>query len=122
MKIRAVIFDLGGVVLGSPLHAIAAFERDHDIPAGFGLRSVDIQLHADEEVVAVLMSQSSFNRDAPRYEGELLFLSASSGRVIDKVYMGARNRVLRMQRDARGLHLVRDSGVDTSVLDPSPRQ
>ena len=32
---RAVIFDLGGVVLGSPLHAIAAFERDHEIPAGF---------------------------------------------------------------------------------------
>ena len=26
---RAVIFDLGGVVLGSPLHAIAAFETHH---------------------------------------------------------------------------------------------
>ncbi len=37
---RAVIFDLGGVVLGSPLHAIAAFERDHDIPAGFVNRVV----------------------------------------------------------------------------------
>ena len=32
---RAVIFDLGGVVLGSPLHAIAAFEEEHGIPAGF---------------------------------------------------------------------------------------
>lgn len=30
---RAVIFDLGGVVLGSPLHAIAAYERRNDIPA-----------------------------------------------------------------------------------------
>ena len=29
---RAVIFDLGGVVLGSPLHAIAAFEQRHSIP------------------------------------------------------------------------------------------
>jgi epoxide hydrolase-like predicted phosphatase len=37
---RAVIVDLGGVVLGSPLHAIAAFERDHDIPAGFVNRVV----------------------------------------------------------------------------------
>ncbi len=37
---RAVIFDLGGVVLGSPLHAIAAFERDHEIPAGFVNRVV----------------------------------------------------------------------------------
>jgi len=32
---RAVIFDLGGVVLGSPLHAIARYERDCEIPAGF---------------------------------------------------------------------------------------
>jgi putative hydrolase of the HAD superfamily len=31
---RAVIFDLGGVVVGSPLHAIAAYERDTGIPAG----------------------------------------------------------------------------------------
>jgi epoxide hydrolase-like predicted phosphatase len=32
---RAVIFDLGGVILGSPLHAIARFERELDITAGF---------------------------------------------------------------------------------------
>ncbi len=32
---RAVIFDLGGVILGSPLHAIARFEREFDIPPGF---------------------------------------------------------------------------------------
>jgi putative hydrolase of the HAD superfamily len=37
---RAVIFDLGGVVLGSPLHAIAALERDEGIPAGFVNRLV----------------------------------------------------------------------------------
>lgn len=35
MSYRAVIFDLGGVVLGSPLHAIAAYEREQDIPSGF---------------------------------------------------------------------------------------
>lgn len=34
MAIRAVIFDLGGVVLGSPLHAIAGFEREHRLPEG----------------------------------------------------------------------------------------
>jgi len=34
MACRAVIFDLGGVVVGSPLHAIAACERDHDLPPG----------------------------------------------------------------------------------------
>jgi epoxide hydrolase-like predicted phosphatase len=36
----AVIFDLGGVVLGSPLHAIADFERERGIPAGFVNRVV----------------------------------------------------------------------------------
>jgi putative hydrolase of the HAD superfamily len=31
---RAVIFDLGGVVMGSPLHAISAYERERGIPVG----------------------------------------------------------------------------------------
>ncbi len=35
MGYRAVIFDLGGVVLDSPLHAIARYERDAGIPDGF---------------------------------------------------------------------------------------
>ena len=30
--IEAVIFDLGGVVMGSPLEAIARYERDHGLP------------------------------------------------------------------------------------------
>ena len=34
MACRAVIFDVGGVVVGSPLHAIAAYEREHGIPPG----------------------------------------------------------------------------------------
>ena len=40
MGYRAVIFDLGGVVLGSPLHAIAAYEREIGIPEGFVNRVV----------------------------------------------------------------------------------
>jgi putative hydrolase of the HAD superfamily len=40
MAYRAVIFDLGGVVLGSPLHAIAAYEREIGIPKGFVNRVV----------------------------------------------------------------------------------
>jgi putative hydrolase of the HAD superfamily len=34
MDYRAVIFDIGGVVVGSPLHAIARYERDREIVAG----------------------------------------------------------------------------------------
>ena len=37
---RAVIFDLGGVVTDSPLHAIARFEQAHGIPDGFVNRVV----------------------------------------------------------------------------------
>ncbi|MCQ3804270.1 MAG: HAD family phosphatase [bacterium] len=33
-RIKAVLFDLGGVVFDSPLHRIAAFEEDHGLPAG----------------------------------------------------------------------------------------
>ena len=40
MKIRAIIFDLGGVVLGSPLHAIAEYEQELGIPANFVNRVV----------------------------------------------------------------------------------
>jgi putative hydrolase of the HAD superfamily len=35
MSYRAVIFDLGGVVLESPLHEIARFEDDQGLPDGF---------------------------------------------------------------------------------------
>jgi putative hydrolase of the HAD superfamily len=31
---QAVVFDLGGVVLDSPLHEIARFEREHRLPGG----------------------------------------------------------------------------------------
>jgi putative hydrolase of the HAD superfamily len=40
MPIRAVVFDLGGVVLGSPLQAIAAYERANAIPENFVNRVV----------------------------------------------------------------------------------
>ena len=34
MQLRAVIFDLGGVVIDSPLHAIQRYEREIGIPEG----------------------------------------------------------------------------------------
>jgi epoxide hydrolase-like predicted phosphatase len=40
VSFKAVLFDLGGVVLDSPLHAIARFERECGIPAGFVNRVV----------------------------------------------------------------------------------
>lgn len=40
MEFRAVLFDLGGVVVGSPLEAIARYEAERGIPAGFVNRVV----------------------------------------------------------------------------------
>src|SRR2546422_1032868 len=40
MRSRAVLFDLGGVVVGSPLEAIARYEAERGIPAGFVNRVV----------------------------------------------------------------------------------
>ena len=40
MKFAGVLFDLGGVVLGSPLHAIARYERACGLPLGFVNRVV----------------------------------------------------------------------------------
>ncbi len=37
---RAVIFDLGGVVLGSPLRAFLEYERDSDLPPGLLGRTI----------------------------------------------------------------------------------
>lgn len=40
MTFEAAVFDLGGVVLESPMSAIAQFEREHGIPAGLVNRTV----------------------------------------------------------------------------------
>src|SRR5437667_12290995 len=39
-RIEAVVFDIGGVVQESPLHAIARYERDHGLPPGAINRAV----------------------------------------------------------------------------------
>ncbi|HEV8141970.1 MAG TPA: HAD family phosphatase [Methylomirabilota bacterium] len=38
--IAGVLFDLGGVVMASPLHAIARYERDHGLPEGAVNRAI----------------------------------------------------------------------------------
>ena len=39
-SIQAVVFDIGGVVMDSPLHVIARYEREHSIPANAINRAV----------------------------------------------------------------------------------
>ncbi|KAJ2841538.1 hypothetical protein IWW36_006229, partial [Coemansia brasiliensis] len=44
-KIRAVIFDIGGVVVQSPFLAISAYEREHELPANY--INVALSKHGD---------------------------------------------------------------------------
>jgi putative hydrolase of the HAD superfamily len=48
MSIRAVIFDVGGVILTSPFEAFATYERDNGLPEGFlrGLIAADADVNA----------------------------------------------------------------------------
>ena len=46
---RAVIFDLGGVVLGSPLHAIAEFEREQGIDTVW-IRFISVMIREDRSI------------------------------------------------------------------------
>src|SRR5204863_9209459 len=39
-RIAGVLFDIGGVIQDSPLHAIARYERDHGLPANIINRAV----------------------------------------------------------------------------------
>jgi len=40
VRFKAILFDIGGVVVGSPLAAIARYEAEHGLPAGFVNRVV----------------------------------------------------------------------------------
>lgn len=44
--IKAVLWDLGGVILTSPFEAFARYERDHGLPAGF-IQQVNVTNHHD---------------------------------------------------------------------------
>ena len=55
MSIAAVVFDIGGVVQDSPLHAIARYEREHGIePGAPGLNNWVFRAfrHTAEEIAA----------------------------------------------------------------------
>lgn len=91
MSFRAVIFDLGGVVLGSPLHAIAAYERERGIPAGFVNRVV-VATGPDGAWGRLERGRLDLDAFAPAFEADC----ARAGRAID-----ARELMARMADAAR---------------------
>ncbi len=66
---RAVIFDLGGVVVGSPLHAIADYERELGIPAGAVNRLV-VATGPDGAWSRLERGELSLEEFLPRFDAE----------------------------------------------------
>jgi putative hydrolase of the HAD superfamily len=78
MAVRAVIFDLGGVVFPSPFDVFAAYERDHDLPDRF-IRGV-VAASADHGAWARLeRSELSFEEFADAFSAEC----AAAGGTVD---------------------------------------
>ena len=69
---RAVIFDLGGVVIDSPLHAIGRYERELGIPAGTVNRVV-VETGPRDGAVPQLEERQRFrvDRDDPEQRARL---------------------------------------------------
>ena len=99
VAIRAVIFDLGGVVLGSPLHAIADYEREHGIAAG-SVNRVVADTGADGAWGRLERGLFGLAAFAPAFEAEC----AAAGFAIDaRVLMRAHGRRFAAAAgDARG--------------------
>lgn len=82
---RAVVFDLGGVVLDSPLHAIARYERELGVPAGHVNRVV-VQSGPSGAWSRLERGELSVAAFAPLFEREC----AAAGHAIDALTMMAR--------------------------------
>jgi putative hydrolase of the HAD superfamily len=67
--VRAVIFDLGGVVMGSPLHAIAAYERELGIAPGSVNRLV-VARGADGAWARLERGELTLDAFYPRFDDE----------------------------------------------------
>ena len=108
-----MIFDLGGVVLGSPLHAIAAYERDCGIPPGFVNRIV-VDTGADGAWARLERGLLDLDAFVPAFEAEC----AAAGSAID-----AREMMQRIAAESRprpamltAIRALRERGLRVAAL------
>ena len=113
MAFRAVIFDLGGVVLGSPLHAIAAHEREQGIPPGFVNRVV-VDTGAAGAWSGLERGLLDFDAFVPAFEEDC----ARAGRRIDARALFARMADAAQPRPAMldAVHAIRARGLRAAAL------
>ena len=113
MQHRAVIFDLGGVILGSPLHAIADFEIEHGIPSGRINRIVvdsgrdGAWSRLERGEMPMREFYAAFERDC-----EATGVTLSARDLMDVIGAAAQPRPTMMRAVAR----IRDGGLGTAAL------
>ena len=111
--LRAVIFDLGGVVLGSPLHAIAAYERELGLPA-----------NAVNRVVAATAPHGAWSRlERGELSMEAFYTAFEADCAAAGHRLSAREMMARMSAAARprpsmlrAIGTIREAGLLTAAL------
>ncbi|MEM7410696.1 MAG: HAD family phosphatase [Myxococcota bacterium] len=113
MTIEVVIFDLGGVVLGSPLHAIAAYETETGLPAGFVNRVV-VDTGAEGAWGRLERGKLSLEAFIPAFESDC----AAAGERIDARTMMERMAEASKPREAMldAIARIRSNGLRAAAL------
>jgi putative hydrolase of the HAD superfamily len=113
MAVRAVIFDLGGVVFPSPFEAFDAYDHDHGLPAGSvrGLIRVSSETGAWAALERGELTMVQFH-DALEAEAELAGFALEAEKLMQRVGAGFGPRPAMIQAIRR----IRDAGIATAAL------
>ena len=113
MSMRAVLFDLGGVVLGSPFEAIAQYEREHALPPGFVTRLIAAG-GSDSAWHGLERGELDVAAFAPRFEAE----SKVRGETLDGAALIAAIKRGTRPRPAflRAIEVIRAHGLKAAAL------
>jgi putative hydrolase of the HAD superfamily len=113
MAVRAVIFDLGGVVFPSPFEAFDAYEHDRGLPAGSvrGLIRVSSETGAWAALERGELTMTEFH-DALDAEAELAGFALEAEQLMQRVGAGFGPRPAMVH----AIHRIRDAGIATAAL------
>jgi len=110
-RVRAVVFDLGGVLTESPLAAFAAYEVEAGLPAGLiiGLNSTDPDTNAWARYERRELDEAGF-RTAFEAEAAAVGSTVDAGRVLAALHGDLRPAMVA------AVHRLREAGLPLALL------